>query len=157
MTRQLRRLGGLLLCALVLTPLAAADANADDRRIRVYKVTAEGSGKLRSLEADPHLNLSYYKDRTREWISVSGLATISRDRQKIRELYAPDWKMWFPDEGDARHGTPDDPRLVLIGVAIHAAVFLEVNKPQPVVLYEVVKGWLTGTEPEIGKMHTLKP
>ena len=49
-------------------------------------VTAEGTGKLRSLEADPHINLSYYKDRTREWISVSGLATISRDRQKIREL-----------------------------------------------------------------------
>ena len=112
---------------------------------------------LRSLEADPHINLSYYKDRTREWISVSGLATISRDRQKIRELYAPDWKMWFPNEGDARHGTPDDPRLVLIGVEIHGAVFLEVNKPQPVVLYELVKGWLTGTEPELGKMHTLTP
>jgi len=123
----------------------------------LWFVTAEGTGKLRSLEADPHINLSYYKDRTREWISVSGLATISRDRQKIRELYAPDWKMWFPDEGDARHGTPDDPRLVLIGVSIHGAVFLEVNKPQPVVLYELMKGWLTGTEPELGKMHTLKP
>jgi general stress protein 26 len=88
---------------------------------------------------------------------VSGLATISRDRQKIRELYAPDWKMWFPDEGDPRNGTPDDPRFVLIGVDIHAAVFLEVNKPQAVVLYELVKGWLTGTEPEVGKMHTLQP
>lgn len=120
-------------------------------------MTAEGTGKLRSLEADPHINLSYFKDRTREWISVSGLATISRDRQKIRELYAPDWKMWFPDEGDARHGTADDPRLVLIGVDIHGAVFLEVNKPKPVILYEVVKGWLTGTEPEVGKMHTLRP
>ncbi len=123
----------------------------------LWFVTAEGAGKLRSLENDPHINLSYYKDRTREWISVSGVATISRDRKKIHELYAPDWKMWFPDEGDPRHGTPDDPRLVLIGVDIHAAVFLEVNKPQPVVLYEVVKGWLTGTEPELGKMHTLKP
>ena len=123
----------------------------------LWFVTAEGTGKLRSLEADPHINLSYYKDRTREWISVSGLATISRDRQKIRELYAPDWKMWFPDEGDARDGTPDDPRLVLIGVEIHAAVFLEVDKPQPVVLYELMKGWLTGTEPELGKLHTLNP
>ena len=61
------------------------------------------------------------------------------------------------DDGDARHGTPDDPRLVLIGVDIHGVVFLEVNKPQPVVLYELMKGWLTGTEPEIGKMHTLNP
>ena len=65
----------------------------------LWFVTAEGTGKLRNLEADPHINLSYYKDRTRESISVSGLATITRDRQKIRELYAPDWKMWFPGRG----------------------------------------------------------
>ena len=123
----------------------------------LWFVTAEGTGKLRSLEADPHVNLSDYKDRTREWISVSGIATISRDRQKIRELYAPDWKLWFPDDGDPRNGTPDDPRFVLIGVDIHAVVFLEVNKPQAVVLYELVKGWMTGTEPELGKMHTLRP
>ena len=121
----------------------------------LWFVTAEGTAKLRDLEFDPHINLSYYKDRTREWISVSGLATLSRDRQKIGELYAPDWKMWFPDEGDPRHGTPDDPRLVLIGVDVHAAVFLEVNKPKPVVLFEMVKGWATGTEPELGKMHEL--
>jgi hypothetical protein len=34
--------------------------------------------------------------------------------------------------------------MVLIGVDVHAAAFLEVNKPQPVVLFELVKGWLTG-------------
>ena len=121
----------------------------------LWFVTADGAGKLRDLTADPHLNLSYYKDRTREWISVSGLATISRDRHKIHELYAADWKLWFPEEGDPRHGTPDDPRFVLIGVDIHAAVFLEVNKPQPVVLYEIAKGWLTGQDPEVGEMHRL--
>ena len=77
----------------------------------LWFVTAEGTGKLRDLESDPHVNLSYYKDRTREWISVSGVATMSRDRQKIRELYAPDWKAWFPDEGDPRHGTPEASRV----------------------------------------------
>ena len=92
-------------------------------------VTLEGTPKLRDLKSDPHVNLTYYEERTHEWLSVSGLATSSRDRQKIHELYAPDWKAWFPDEGDPRHGTPDDPRMVLIGVDIHAAVFLEVNKP----------------------------
>jgi general stress protein 26 len=122
----------------------------------LWFVTMDGTGKLEDIAADPHVNLSYYKDRTREWISVSGIATISSDRQKIRELYAPDWKIWFPEEGDPRHGTADDPRMVLIGVDVHAAVFLEVNKPQPVVLYEVVKGWLTGSEPELGEMHRIE-
>ena len=115
-----------------------------------------GTAKLADLANDPHVNLTYYRDSNREWVSVSGTAIISQDRAKISELYAPDWKVWFPDEGDARHGTPDDPRMVLIGVDVHAAVFLEVDKPQPVVLYEMAKGWLTGSDPDIGKMHHLK-
>jgi general stress protein 26 len=119
----------------------------------LWFVTLEDSPKLRDLAADPHVNLSYYKDRTREWVSVSGIATITRDRQKIHELYAADWAAWFPKEGDSRHGTRDDPRMVLIGVDVHAAVFLEVNKPQPLVLFEVVKGWVTGSTPDVGEMH----
>jgi general stress protein 26 len=122
----------------------------------LWFVAREHTSKLRDLEVDPHVNLSYYKDRTREWISVSGLAHLSRDRETIHALYATDWKMWFPDEGDPRHGTKDDPRLVLIGVDVHAAVFLEVKKPQPIVLYEMVKGWLTGEEPDIGEMHHIR-
>lgn len=123
----------------------------------LWFVTAEATAKVRDLEADPHLNLAYYKDRTREWVSVSGLAELSRERAKIHELYAADWKLWFPDEGDPRHGTPDDPRLVLIGVKIHAAVFLEVDKPQPVVPYEIAKGWVTGDTPDLGEVHRLDP
>jgi general stress protein 26 len=122
----------------------------------LWFVTLDGGSKLRDLAADPHINLSYYKDRTREWVSVSGIATITRDRARIRELYAPDWQVWFPKEGDPRHGTADDPRMVLIGVEVHAAAFLEVNKPQPVVLFELVKGFLTGSTPELGEMHHIQ-
>ena len=122
----------------------------------LWFVTLEDTAKVHDLEADPHVNLSYYKDRTREWVSVSGMAVLSRDRAKIHELYMPDWAAWFPKEGDPRHGTPDDPRMVLIGVQVHAAVFLEVNKPQPIVLFEVVKGWLTGSTPEVGELHEVR-
>jgi general stress protein 26 len=122
----------------------------------LWFVTLEETPKLRDLAVDPHVNLSYYKDRTREWISVSGIAIVSRDRAKIRELYAPDWGAWFPKGGDPRHGTKDDPRMVLVGVDIHAAVFLEVDKPQPVVLFELAKGWITGATPELGEMHHVR-
>ena len=122
----------------------------------LWFVTAEGTSKLRDIEDDPHVNLAYYNPGSYEWVSASGIASLSRDRAKIHELYAPDWKMWFPKEGDPRHGTPDDPRMVLIGVDVHAAVFLEVNKPQPVVLFEVVKGWLTGSTPDLGEVHTIR-
>jgi general stress protein 26 len=141
-----RRADGHLQSRAMATQKRAAGAD-------LWFVTLDDTHKLRDLADDPHVNLSYYKDRTREWISVSGIATLTRDRQKIRELYAPDWLAWFPKGDDPRHGTPDDPRMVLIGVDVVAATFLEVNKPQPIVLFELVKGWLTGSTPEIGEEH----
>jgi len=123
----------------------------------LWFVTAEGSAKLRDIEHDPHVNLAYFNEGSYEWVSASGIASVSRDRAKIRELYASDWKAWFGQEGDPRHGTPDDPRMVLIGVDVHAAVFLEVNKPKPVVLFELAKGWLTGEKVEPGETHELNP
>jgi general stress protein 26 len=121
----------------------------------LWFVCKDGSAKLSDLANDPHIGLTYYRDSNREWVSISGMAVISRDRGIIRELYQPDWKMWFDDEGDARHGTPDDPRMVLIGVTVHAAEFLEINKSKPAMLFELVKGWATGAEPELGEMHTI--
>ena len=121
----------------------------------LWFVTAEGSAKLRDLERDAHVNLAYYKPGSYEWVSASGIATLSRDRNKIKELYEADWMAWFGQEGDPRHGTPDDPRMVLIGVDVHAAIFLEVNKPKPLILFELAKGWFTGARVEAGDTHHL--
>lgn len=144
-----RRADGHLQSRAMATQKRAAGAD-------LWFVTLDGTPKLRDIAADSHLNLSYYKDRTREWVSVSAIARITRDRQKIHELWAPDWQAWFPKEGDPRHGTADDPRMVLIAVDVHAATFLEVNTPQPVVLYEVVKGFFTGSKPDVGDMHHIE-
>ena len=76
----------------------------------LWFVCREGTAKLADLAHDPHINLTYYRDSNREWVSVSGWRRSRQDREKIRELWAEDWKVWFPDEGDPRHGTPDDPR-----------------------------------------------
>ena len=121
----------------------------------LWFVTAADTAKVRDIEYDPHVNLAYYKEGSYEWVSASGIASLSRDRAKIAELYEPDWKAWFGEEGDPRHGTADDPRIVLIGVDVHAAVFLEVNKPKPVVLFELVKGWLTGERVDAGETHEI--
>jgi general stress protein 26 len=117
----------------------------------LWFVTDIESHKLDELEFDPHVNLAYYRDRTREWVSVSGTATVSRDRRAIHELYRPDWKAWFGDEGGERNGGPDDPRLALILVDVESVTYLKVDKPRPVVLFEVVKGMVTGARPDIGE------
>ena len=121
----------------------------------LWFVTDVESNKLDELQFDPHVNLTYYKDRTREWVSVSGPATISQDRRAIHKLYQKDWRAWFGDEGGERNGGPDDPRLALVVVDIQSVVYLKVDKPQPVVLFEVARAMVTGTPPNLGEQREL--
>jgi len=111
--------------------------------------------KLDELASDPHVNLAFYKDRTREWVSVSGTAIISRDRKLIRELYKPDWKAWLGDQGGERDGGPGDPRIALILVEAQSVEYLVVDKPRPIVLFEVAKGIVTGSTPDVGEQRTI--
>jgi len=119
-------------------------------------VSLESLPKIREIVRDPLVNLAYYKDRTKEWVSISGEAEVTRDRAKIRELWAPDWKMWFPDEGGQKNGGPDDPRMALIGVRALFAQYMGLDKPQPLVLFDIVKSKLTGKTPKMGRVKRVK-
>ena len=121
----------------------------------LWFVTDVESNKLDELLFDSQVNLAYYKTRTREWVSVSGTADITQDRDKIRRLWRKDWKMWFGDQGGDRDGGPDDPRLALIAVEVESVTYLKVDKPKPVVLFEVVKGTVTGTPPRLGSQRSI--
>jgi general stress protein 26 len=121
----------------------------------LWFVTDIESNKLDELEFDPQVNLAYYKDRTREWVSVSGTATVSQNRRAIRELYQKDWKAWFGDQGGERDGGPDDPRIALILVDVESVTYLKVDRPRPVVLFEVAKSMVTGTPPKVGALREL--
>jgi general stress protein 26 len=123
--------------------------------VDLWFVTDISSHKLDDLATDPHVNLAYYHVKSREWVSVSGVATVTQDRATIRELYKPDWKAWFGDEGGARDGSADDPRLALIMVEAQSVEYLVVTQPRPVVLFELVKGMLTGAKPKLGEERSL--
>lgn len=139
---------------LVSRPMAMQDrAKGAD----LWFVTSEETDKLDEIIDDPHVNLSWYKKSSSEWISVSGTAHLSRDIKIIRKLWNLSWKMWFPEGEGKDRGTPKDPRIIMIGVDIHSAVYMEVDKPKPVVLYEMVKGLITGKEPDAGKIRKIGP
>lgn len=102
------------------------------------------------------MNLAYYRDRTREWVSVSGTARLSKDRETIRRLYSADWRAWFGDEGGERDGGPDDPRITLILVEAHSVTYLKQDRPTPVVLFEIARGIVTGEPPKTGDLRHLE-
>jgi general stress protein 26 len=125
---------------LVSRPMATQDRieGAD-----LWFVTNAETHKLDDLTLDPHVNCSYYNNRTHEWVSVAGLARVTKNKARIRQLYKEGWKAWFGDEGGDRDGGPNDPRIALILVEAELATYMKVNKSRPVILFEVLKGIVT--------------
>jgi general stress protein 26 len=121
----------------------------------LWFVTDADTHKLDDLAVDPHVNCSYFNNKSREWVSVSGVAHVSKNRNRIRQLYKEDWKAWFGDEGGDRDGGPNDPRLALIMVEAESATYMKVNKPRPVVLFQVLKGMVTGSRVDIGDVKEI--
>ena len=138
--------------SLVTRPMAVQkrDGVAD-----LWFMTDAETHKLDELGANPDVNVGFYNSKTREWISISGRASISRDSDQIHRLYEPDWKAWLGDEGGDRNGGPDDPRIALIFVEAQSVVYSKNNKPRPLVLFEVVKSIATGTPPKVADLRTL--
>lgn len=122
----------------------------------LWFVTDVESNKLDELEHDPHINLGYYDNRSREWVSVSGTARISTDRDQIRALYKPDWKIWFGAVDEVRDGGPDDPRYALILVDADSVFYMKGEKSAPRVLFEVARGMITGQPPEFGEVKKVE-
>jgi general stress protein 26 len=119
----------------------------------LWFVTDADTNKLDELAMDPHVNCSYINSKTFEWVSVSGVARIVRESKKIKSLYKPDWRAWFPDEGGERNGSATDPRITLVFVEADSVVYQKNDKPRPLILWEVLKGIVTKTEPQIGDIR----
>lgn len=121
----------------------------------LWFMTSVESGKIDELIADPQVNLGYYKDGTREYVSVSGRARVTQDKNLIHELYKPDWKAWLGDEGGERDGGPDDPRIALIEVQADTATYLKSTSPRLITLFSVAKAIMTGNPPKAGDVGQL--
>lgn len=139
-----------------------ADGHLVSRPMAVQKRTAgtdlwfmtdDETHKLDELARDPHVNVAFYKDRTREWVSVSGRAILSKNKDLIHGLYARDWKAWLGDQGGSRDGGPDDPRICLILVEADRIVYGKKDRPMPIVLWEVAKAMITGNPPEVADLR----
>ena len=143
-----RRIDGHLASRPMATQKRIADAD-------LWFVTNTDTHKLDDIGIDPNVNCSYYNNKSREWVSVSGTAHVSRDRHRIKTLYKPEWKAWFPDEGGRKTGGPDDPRIALIIVNADFVTYMKNDKPRPIVLWEIIKARVTGRPADIGEVREI--
>lgn len=75
----------------------------------LWFLSANDSFKNREIAADPMVQLLFQGSSYSDFLHISGIATISQDKQKIKELWNPLLKTWFT-EGE------DDPRISVIKV-----------------------------------------
>nr|CAA6830099.1 MAG: General stress protein [uncultured Thiotrichaceae bacterium] len=61
----------------------------------VYFATSEQAGKVSDIENNPHAALTFQSNT--QFVSLSGMASISNDRELIHKLFKPAWEAWFPE------------------------------------------------------------
>lgn len=101
--------------------------------------TGADSPKVREIQEDQQVNLSYAQPDKNRYVSVSGRAAVVRDRKKAEELWNPAYKAWFP-EG------LDDPNLALLRVRVEEAEYWDSPSSAVVHLFGFVKAIATGQE-----------
>lgn len=119
-----------------------------DRDGKLWFFTKDHSPKANSIEQDQEINVAYADDAKNLWVSVTGKASIVRDRAKIKELWKPILKAWFPD-GE------DDPELALICVDVESAQIWDAPSGKVVTLVALAKSLATG-QPMDHEKHTQK-
>ena len=85
-------------------PMAIAELRAD---ADAYFATSIKSPKVAEIQNFPEVLVSFQS--ASQFASVSGTATLVKDREIIDRLWSEEWRVWFP-------GGKDDPELVLIKV-----------------------------------------
>jgi len=120
------------------------DSNGD-----LWFFTGASSHKVSEINDSPRVNVSFADPQNQNYVSVTGRARLVRDRQKIDELWQPQFQMWFP-EGK------DDPNLALLRIKVQKAEYWD--SPSSPISYALnfVSALVSGEEPDLGEHKTLE-
>jgi len=75
-------------------PMATLDTEFDGT---LWFFTRLNSSKVGEVADEGQVNLNFSDSAQHCYVSLSGLATLSVDRQKIEELWSTDVEPWFPE------------------------------------------------------------
>jgi general stress protein 26 len=119
-----------------------------DEEGSVWFLTSASSHKIDEVRGHDRVNLAYANADDHRYVSLSGRATLVRDRARIDELWSPAHKTWFPKG-------KDDPDLAVLRVAVDKAEYWDTPGGTMVVLFEYARTMLTGKPFDAGHHETL--
>lgn len=116
----------------------AADFDGD-----LWFFTSRSSHKYEELEQDPKVSVSFSDVKANNYVSMTGDASFIEDRDKMRELWKPFLKTWFPKG-------IDDPDLALFCVRCHQAEYWDGPSGIGMAL-ALAKSYVTGNDKALGE------
>lgn len=106
--------------------------------------TKDQSPKVREIQHDQHVNVSFTSPEDQHYVSLSGRAQVIRDREKIKELWDPSLKAWFPDGSD-------DPSIALLKVVVEKGEYWDSPSSAVAHVIGMAKAVATGTTYQPGE------
>lgn len=131
---------GLTNIPLSACPMSTRDV---DEHGNLWFFSTANSDHNANIAKDNRVQLFYSNHSSSEYLSIYGIAEISRDRAKIDELWSSMAKAWF-NEGK------DDPNLTVIKVTPVEAYYWDTKTNKMVSLLKIVAGAITGKESDDG-------
>jgi general stress protein 26 len=118
--------------SLISRPMATQKIDETKFDGKLWFFTDINSPKVFNIAKDQHVNLAYIASGDQKYVSVSGRARIVMDKEKMKELWTPFMKAWFP-EGI------DDPNISLLCVDVDTAELWDSPTSQVVQLAGMAK------------------
>ena len=121
-------------------PMAVQDKPFDGT---LWFLTRQSSDKVSELEKDRHITLSFSEPSDAKYITLKGRGIAMQDRAKIKELWNPMYKAWFP-QGE------DDPEITVLRVDVEEGFFWESTGGKILLYAKYLAAAVTGGAVEVG-------
>lgn len=108
----------------------------------IYFLTDVESTKDDEISRWPHVGLAFADSKGQKYVSVTGTAELSNDRERIREIWSTPAKAWWE--------SADDPSIRLLKVTPHYAEYWD--SPGTIVSYvKMLAAAVSDSRPDMGE------
>ena len=106
--------------------------------------TRDFTPKVFEVKRTPKCNVSFADPDNHRYVSISGSAQLIKDKAKIKELWKPQFKAWFPN------GT-DEPDIALLRVELEKAEYWDSPGGTVAQVISFVSALVTGQSADWGE------
>jgi general stress protein 26 len=110
----------------------------------LWFLTRSTSEKIGEIRQDQHVTLTFAEPKDSKYVTLKGRASLNQDRIKIKELWNPLYKAWFP-KGQ------DDPEITVLRVDVSEANFWEANSSKLIMGVKYLAAAVTGGTLPLGE------